>query len=334
MALRERLERGWYEGGRLPGWTLALAWLYASVVRGRAWCWRVGLKRAVRLPVPVVVVGNLSVGGTGKTPLTLALARMLSAHGYRPGVVSRGYGGTRREPMRLDPGADAAEVGDEPALIRAHGIEVAIGRDRPAAARLLVDAGCDVLIADDGLQHYRLARDVEICVIDGVRRFGNGRLLPAGPLREPLRRLARVDFRVCNGGVAAAGEVPMRLVGTRVLALCGGAARARADFAGRRVHAVAAIGHPARFFDSLRADGIEVVPQAFADHHVFTAAELDFGDGLPVLMTDKDAIKCAAFAGEDWWRVPVEAELPASFLLAVRERVAFALAARDRPPPC
>jgi tetraacyldisaccharide 4'-kinase len=174
-----------------------------------------------------------------------------------------------------------------------------------------------VLIADDGLQHYRLARDVEICVIDGARRFGNGHLLPAGPLREPLRRLARVDLRVCNGGTPQAGEYPMRLAGGDVVTLDGTQRKPLADFAGRRVHAVAAIGHPGRFFASLRDAGIEVIEHAFADHHAFVAADLAFGDGLPVLMTDKDAVKCHAFARPDWWRVPVRAELPAAFFDAL-----------------
>ncbi len=151
--------------------------------------YRIGWLRSTRLPAPVVVIGNLSVGGTGKTPLTIAVVEALRARGYRPGVVSRGYGGSQREPLLLDDAPDPAHVGDEPCLIHASGAPVAVGRDRPAAARLLLDAGCDVVIADDGLQHYALVRDVEICVIDGVRRFGNGRLLPAGPLREPLGRL-------------------------------------------------------------------------------------------------------------------------------------------------
>jgi tetraacyldisaccharide 4'-kinase len=317
MALADELTGIWYGTGRSPWWTWPLAWLYGVLTALRRTLYRLGALRRVRLPVPVLVIGNLTAGGTGKTPLTIVLAEALHARGLRPGVVSRGHGGRQRGPILLSEAPDPADVGDEPCLIRASGVPVAVGRDRPAAAQLLVAAGCDVLIADDGLQHYRLARDVEICVIDGARRFGNGRLLPAGPLREPLRRLARVDLRVCNGGTPQAGEYPMWLAGGDMVTLDGTQRKPLADFAGRRVHAVAAIGHPGRFFASLRDAGIEVIEHAFADHHAFVAADLAFGDGLPVLMTDKDAVKCRGFAQSHWWRVPVRAELPAAFFDAL-----------------
>jgi tetraacyldisaccharide 4'-kinase len=198
---------------------------------------------------------------------------------------------------------------------------VAIGRDRPAAAQLLLAAGCDLLIADDGLQHYRLARDVEICVIDGERRFGNAKLLPAGPLREPLHRLNDVDFRVCHGSDAKTGEIPMHLRGGTVRALLDRQEQLLSRFSGIRVHAVAAIGHPQRFFTSLTAQGIEVIPHPFPDHHAFAPSDLAFADGQPVLMTEKDAVKCRAFARPDWWSVPVKAELPAAFYDALCARL-------------
>jgi len=319
MALIDTFESAWYGNGRVPWWAWPLATLYRVVVSLRRRLYRAGWLASVRLPVPVIVIGNLSVGGTGKTPLTIAVAEALHARGYQPGVVSRGYGGSQREPLLLGDAPDPARVGDEPCLISSSGIPVAVGRDRPAAARLLLDAGCNVLIADDGLQHYRLARDVEICVIDGVRRFGNRRLLPAGPLREPLKRLVRVDFRVCNGGVAADGEYPMQLRGGDVVALCDGQRQSLTSFDGQRAHAVAAIGNPQR----LRAAGIELIEHAFADHHAFAPADLDFNDDLPVLMTDKDAIKCQRFAHPHWWRVPVHADLPASFHDALAARVSM-----------
>ena len=321
MSLAETLQRGWYGKGHIPWWCYPLAGLYGAVVSVRRGLYRQGWLKAVRLSCPVIVVGNLTAGGTGKTPLTLALVEALRQRGYRPGVVSRGYGGTQSEPTLLSNVPDPAEVGDEPALIRAAGVPVAIGRDRPAAANLLLDAGCNVLIADDGLQHYRLARDVEICVIDGERRFGNGRLLPAGPLREPLQRIGEADFRVCNGGEAIAGEISMHLRGGSARALLDGHEQPLNSFAGARVHAVAAIGHPQRFFASLAAQGIEVIPHPFADHHAFAPADLAFGDGLPVLMTEKDAVKCRAFADADWWSVPVKAELPATFYDALHARL-------------
>jgi tetraacyldisaccharide 4'-kinase len=313
MALIDSLESAWYGDGHAPWWAWPLSGLYGGAIRLRSWLYRIGGLRSVRLPVPVIVVGNLSVGGTGKTPLTVALAEMLRTHGWQPGVVSRGYGGTQREPLLLGDSPEPLQVGDEPCLIRASGIPVAVGRDRPAAAQLLLDAGCNVVIADDGLQHYRLARDIEICVIDGVRRFGNRQLLPAGPLREPMSRLDQVDFRVCNGGVADAGEYSMQLRGDDAVALVDGRHQLLASFGGQRVHAVAAIGNPGRFFDSLRASGIEPIEHAFVDHHRFVAADLDFADDQPLLMTDKDAVKCRNFAKPSWWRVPVRAELPPSF---------------------
>ncbi|OOG38223.1 tetraacyldisaccharide 4'-kinase [Rhodanobacter sp. C05] len=321
MALIDTLESAWYGGGRAPWWTWPLMLLYGGVVRLRGWLYRSGALRSVRLPVPVVVIGNLSVGGTGKTPLTIAVVEALHARGYQPGVVSRGHGGSQREPLLLGEAPDPIQVGDEPCLIHATGVQVAVGRDRPAAARLLLDAGCNVLVADDGLQHYRLARDVEICVIDGVRRFGNRRLLPAGPLREPLSRLQRVDLRVCNGGVAETGEYPMQLRGGEVVALDDGRRQPLASFSSQQVHAVAAIGNPQRFFDSLRAMGIGVIEHAFADHHAFAAADLAFVEDLPVLMTDKDAVKCRQFVQPHWWRVPVHAELPSAFVDALIQRI-------------
>ena len=313
----------WYSASP-PPWALRpLAALYGRVVRLRRALYHRGLLARVRLPVPVLVVGNLSVGGTGKTPLVIALVEALRARGFRPGVVSRGYGGSATTPQMLEPGCEAQQVGDEPCLIRRHcGVPVAIGRERAVAGQLLVEAGVDLVIADDGLQHYALARNLEICVIDGTRRFGNGRLLPAGPLREPLARLAAVDYRVCNGGLARADEIPLRLVEDRAYRLLAPGERlALAEFASRRVHAVAGIGDPGRFFRSLRAQRFEVIEHAFPDHHPYRAADLDFGDDLPLLMTEKDAIKCRGFARPHWWAVPVRALLPEDFLDALAARL-------------
>ncbi|MFC4820488.1 tetraacyldisaccharide 4'-kinase [Dokdonella ginsengisoli] len=318
MSLRTRIESIWYGGAPAPWWLRALVPLYRGLRGLHLAPYRRGWRRPRQLPVPVIVVGNLTAGGSGKTPLVIALVDALRARGFRPGVVSRGYGGSERGPALVDDVSSPASVGDEPCLIRRRtGVAVAVGRDRVRAAQLLVERGVDVVIADDGLQNPALARDVEICVIDGQRRFGNGRLLPAGPLREPVERLATLPFRVCNGAAAQAGEIPMRLSGDMAVALAGGGTRPLESFAGTRAHAVAAIGNPERFFDRLRAHGIEVLPHAFADHHAFTASDLDFGDELPVLMTEKDAVKCLAFAAPRFWCLPVRAELPASFFDAV-----------------
>jgi tetraacyldisaccharide 4'-kinase len=318
------LQDVWY-GDRLPSmWLRTLASIYAVVVRLRRALYDLGVMPRVRMPIPVIVVGNITAGGTGKTPLTIALVEALRVCGWKPGVVSRGYGGSSRLPLQVDADSDPSVVGDEPCLIaRATAAPVVVGRDRVAAARLLLEsAAVDVLIADDGLQHYRLRRDVEICVIDGERRFGNGRLLPAGPLREPVGRAAAIEFRVCNGGIAQAGEIAMTLRGDEAVSLASPPTRRRlGEFAGRRAHAVAGIGNPARFFAQLRAAGIDLIEHPFADHHAFVAADITFDDGLPVLMTGKDAVKCAGFAGASCWYVPVRAALPPAFFGAIDARL-------------
>ncbi|HET7064527.1 MAG TPA: tetraacyldisaccharide 4'-kinase [Rudaea sp.] len=324
MFNESELRQIWY-GGRMAPWVLrALAALYALLAGLRRGLYSAGLLSQTRLPVPVIVVGNINVGGTGKTPLTIALVGALRARGFNPGVVSRGYGGSARGPLLVDANSEPRIAGDEACLIaQATQAPVAVGRDRGSAGSTLLEAArCDVLIADDGLQHYKLCRDVEICVIDGERRFGNGRLLPAGPLREPASRTAAFGFRVCNGGVAHAGEVAMTLRGDDAVALTAPARRRKlSDWLDQRVHAVAGIGNPARFFAGLRAAGIDIVEHAFADHFAYAAADLEFGDDLPVLMTEKDAVKCAGFADARCWRVPVRAELPDDFFDAVAARV-------------
>jgi len=325
MKPSQRLPEIWYGAEPSPFWLRALVPVYRMLRALDRAPYTLGWKKPQRLPVPVLVVGNITVGGTGKTPLVIALVEALRARGHRPGVISRGYGGAADSAELLDADSNAARVGDEPMLIRAATeVPVAVGRDRVAAGRLLLaNRDCDVLVADDGLQHLALFRDAEICVIDGERRFGNGLLLPAGPLRDPLSRLDSVDFRVCNGGEAQAGEVPMQLVGDMAVSLRDpGVQRSLGEFAGRRVHAVAGIGNPTRFFTMLRAAGIEVVEHAFADHHAYAAGDLEFGDDASVLMTAKDAVKCRAFARADCWQVPVRANLPQAFFDAVCARLA------------
>lgn len=323
MKLADRLTRHWYAQESHLCLARPLTWLYRGVTAARAWMYRHGWLASEALSVPVVVVGNISVGGTGKTPLVIALVDALVEHGWHPGVVSRGYGGSQREPVLLPDTPEPARFGDEPCLIRRRtGVAVAVGHDRPAAAKLLLSEGADVVVADDGLQHYRLARDVEICVIDGVRGLGNGRMLPCGPLREPPSRLRTVDFCVRNGGNEKQGMVTMRLEGDRAVHLRDPSRwRLLQTFADTRVHAVAGIGHPARFFDSLRAQGLHVIEHPFPDHHIFTRSDLDFGDDFPVLMTEKDAIKCAGLAHERCWNVPVRAELPEAFFSQVEQRL-------------
>jgi tetraacyldisaccharide 4'-kinase len=323
VSLATRLTRVWYDGEPVPFWLAMLEPVY----RGLRWLHRLpykrGWRKAKRVAAPVIVVGNLTAGGSGKTPLAIALVEALRARGFRPAIVSRGYGGTQRAAALLDDAPDPKRYGDEPSLMRRRtGALVAVGRDRGDAAALVVEHGANVVVADDGLQNPGLARDIEIVVIDGQRRFGNERLLPAGPLREPMHRARSVDFRVCNGARPAAGEVPMKLIGEVAVAVAGASrTRALASFTRQRVHAVAAIGNPARFFAGLQARGIDVIPHPFPDHHAFVASDLAFGDALPVIMTEKDAIKCLAFAGPDVWCVPVSAELPADFIDALIARL-------------
>jgi tetraacyldisaccharide 4'-kinase len=332
--LHDWLERGWY-GRRSRAALAPLGWLFGGVAGLRRLAYRRGWFHAHRVPRPVIVVGNLTVGGAGKTPLTVWLARALQQRGLRVGIVSRGYGGTAAGPVRVTPASDPDEVGDEPVLIAARtGAPVVVARDRVAGARLLATE-VDVLLADDGLQHYRLDRDLELVVVDGRRGFGNGRLLPAGPLREPRARAAEAAAYVVNGGDGGEAGLPdgppvlrMRLAPGEVVAVAGGARTALAAWAGRRVHAVAGIGDPARFFRTLESAGLQVVPHAFPDHARLRPSDLEFGDDAAVLMTEKDAVKCRAFGGPRHHYLEVAAEFDPSDAARLTE---LALGVLHRP---
>lgn len=311
---------------------LPLAALFWCVVGMRRTLFRWGWLRSVRLPVPVIVVGNIAVGGSGKTPVVQWLIAALRTAGYQPGIVSRGYGSTATSVRLVTAACDPAECGDEPVLLaRSCLCPVAIGVDRPAAAKALLQAfpQCDVIIADDGLQHYRLHRDIEVVVVDSVT-LGNRWLMPSGPLREGLSRLARVDLLLAHGEVdarivAAARDVPikrMRLHGDTVHPIdAPDAPIALASFAGRRVHAIAGIGHPERFFSQLTAAGAEVVPHSFPDHHRFVASDVDFAADGPKIMTAKDAVKCLGFALTDTWVLPVSARIESGAIEQILEKL-------------
>ena len=307
--MRAWLERVWYGSAR-GGWLLVpLAALFGALTGLRRLLYRVRVLPSGHPGRPVVVVGNLTVGGSGKTPLTAWLAAALQARGLKVGIASRGHGGSAAGPLEVGAQSDPAVVGDEPVLLaRRSGARVVVARDRLAAARHLAPF-VDVVLADDGLQHYRLARDLEIVVVDGRRRFGNGRLLPAGPLREPSRRAALADFVVVNGGAARAGERAMTLEPQAVVALDSGLRTALGDWRGRRVHALAGIGDPARFFATLRAAGLEPIEHPLPDHAPIRARDVEFGDSLPVLMTEKDAVKCTRFPAGGLAYVEVAARL-------------------------
>ena len=326
--MRHWLERRWYRAGSPPALLLPWAALYGAVAD------RVAAARkakAVSLAVPVIVIGNIAIGGTGKTPLTLWFIDTLRELGFKPGVISRGYGGhADRYPLRVTASTDANACGDEPALIaRRARVPMAVAPDRVAAGQMLIDSGeIDILIADDGLQHYRLARNLEVCVVDGARGLGNGARLPAGPLRELPARLATVDLVVVNGALRATlpasglQPVSMQLELGDARALNATTTRSLASFRGERVHAVAGIGNPQRFFDALTAAGLDVIPHALPDHHHFAEIDLCFGDGLPVLLTEKDAVKCGGFSRAGLWQVPADACIAAAHAARVRQLLA------------
>ncbi len=318
--MQQRLFKLWYEES--PGLSLLqpLSWLYGAAVAARRAAYDRGWVRSHAIGRPVIVVGNLTVGGTGKTPLTIWLANQLRQRGLEVGLVSRGYGREQSGLHAVTLDSRWQEVGDEPLILcRRTGCMTLVGSDRVAAAGELAARGAQVILADDGLQHLRMRRDCEIVVIDGSRGFGNGRVLPAGPLRESASRASAADVLVVNGGAdgaplrgvppeLAAAALRMRLEGGEARQMAGtGQAQPLAAFQGRPVHAVAGLGNPQRFFADLRARGLELIEHPFPDHHAFSATDLDFGDGLAVLMTEKDAVKCRRLAGPRMWYVPVEA---------------------------
>lgn len=327
--LRHAIEARWY--GK-AGWLIVL-WPLSVLFRGVAGFRRcIQTRRQASLPVPIIVVGNISVGGTGKTPLIIALVRELQVAGYRPGVISRGYGASRAtETVTLvTPESDSGEVGDEPLLIaRAVRCPLAVSRNRLAAALTLVQSGeCDLILSDDGLQHYRLPREIEIVVVDGSRGFGNGHCLPSGPLREPKARLKTVDWVVRNGNhscveLAPWAPVPMHLNPANWVNVHTGEARPleQMDWLKEPAYAVAGIGNPQRFFNTLSDLGLTFFRKPFPDHHSYTAADFAGFAEETVLMTAKDAVKCRLFAQPNWWYLEVAAELPEAFRSAFLERV-------------
>lgn len=316
---RARVERWltgvWYGPHTPPAPLRGLSQVYDFVRRRR----ERRLRARARHPgVPVVVVGNIAVGGTGKSPLVLHLTESLVERGYHPAILAGGYGGSEQgRPTRVRENADPRRYGDEPVMMANRRVApVFIGRDRIAAAELAVrESGCNVIVCDDGLQHYALARDVEIALVDARRGHGNGRLLPAGPLREPVERLERVDFVVEHGNPHA--DWPMHLSAETVRSLDD-----RRLLSPQRVHGVAGIGHPERFFRTLTALGFEVEKHAFPDHHRYSAADLTFANPLPVVMTEKDAVKWrSAQDSERLWYLPVEAVVADEFIDGVVARL-------------
>lgn len=313
------IERIWSGRSALYLLLLPFSLLYGLIASVIRLSYRLGLRRAWRAPVPVVVVGNLTAGGNGKTPVVIWLVEQLQQRGLRVGVVSRGYGGKASHyPLVLAAATSTQEAGDEPVLIAQRtGAPVAVAPVRSDAVKaLLAAAPLDLIITDDGLQHYALARDIEIVVVDGERRFGNGWWLPAGPMRERAGRLKQVDAVIVNGGQAGNGEIAMTLQPGEAINLRSGASCPAAELS--PVVAMAGIGHPPRFFTTLRQHGVDIVQAVpFADHQAYSEASLTTltPGNEPLIMTEKDAVKCRAFAHDNWWYLPVEARLAAEPLL-------------------
>jgi tetraacyldisaccharide 4'-kinase len=309
----------------LAAWLMSpLALLYCALAAIRRKAYETGWLSVSEMPVPVIVVGNITVGGTGKTPLVIGLVENLARGGWCPGVVSRGYGGRASSwPRAVAADSDPQLVGDEPVIIaRRANCPVMVGPDRVQAARALIEQGCNVVIADDGLQHYRLGRTIEIAVVDAVRRSGNGFCLPAGPLREPASRLDTVDMVVCNGTGARPGEYAMRLVLDRPVRLTSPDQVVDFDaLQSRPVHAVAGIGNPQRFFADLVRCGLALHEHPYPDHWRFQSTDFDYEDGATILMTEKDAVKCLKFADERMWFVPASAQVDDAFFTRLLEMI-------------
>jgi tetraacyldisaccharide 4'-kinase len=325
-ATEEKLNRYWYGQASPPAWLRLLIPLYrlGNRIDRRL---KTGRQPADLKEACIIVVGNLTVGGSGKTPLVIRICKVLRAAGFRPGVVSRGYGRSDRDLRLVSPASDPAVVGDEPLLIaRRTAVPVIVADDRCEAARKLLEQGVDVIVSDDGLQHYRLPRSIEICVVDGGRGFGNGLSLPAGPLREPLERLRSVDFVVVNGQGAPlpAGleAVPMTLAPGWLRSLGDTQSWRLSQFAGCRVNAVAGIGNPSRFFDLLRHARLSVNEYPFPDHHGFTRSDFsEMPSELPLIMTEKDAVKITGLGLPNAWSLEVDAVLPTAFEKELLERL-------------
>jgi tetraacyldisaccharide 4'-kinase len=310
----------WYQSPPtfLSIFLMPFSWLFGAVAALRRWCYRSGVFKSYRFKQIVIVVGNITLGGTGKTPLVISLARQLSAAGMKPGIVSRGYGGhASGQPIYVQPGSDVKIVGDEAILLaRMAPCPVFVGKDRVSAVKALIAQypDCEIIICDDGLQHYRLQRDIEIAVVDSQRKFGNGLLLPAGPLREPVSRLDKVDFIVTNGE-AMPDSFAMYLEPLSWVSVQDNVVRQAVDaFSGRSVNAIAAIGNPQRFFNVLTQLGCHLkATLSFQDHYQYTKQDMNFNDELPVLMTAKDAVKCESFADGRMWYLEVSASIQSAF---------------------
>lgn len=322
------LQDSWYKEMYISSALMPISMLYDDIRRFRAFLYRKGIFKTTKVSVPVIIVGNITVGGTGKTPLVLYLAHLLKSEGYQVGIISRGYGGEATQaPQWVNKDSDPKLVGDEAVLMAKRAdCPVAVSLKRAEAAQLLIDkAHCQIILSDDGLQHYALARDIEIVVIDGERRFGNGYTLPCGPLREPIDKIHQVDLVIVNGiqSDCEDNEFFMTVTGDTVINCVTQEERLLSEFKGLECHALAGIGNPKRFFTLLEQHQLVIESHAFTDHYQFMAHDIIFTDDKPILMTEKDAVKCLSFATEQHWYLPVKAQPQQAFtdkLLQLIER--------------
>jgi tetraacyldisaccharide 4'-kinase len=309
----KRIDAYWYSKNPVALILMPVSWVYCCLVIIRRWFYQIGFFKSSSLPVPVIIIGNIAVGGTGKTPLLIALCELLEAQGIKAGVVSRGYRGNFSGERIVNKDSTPLEVGDEPFIIFSRtNCPVSVGSDRVAAAKLLLENyQCDIILSDDGLQHYRMHRDYEIAVIDTSRNHGNGFCLPAGPLRESVKRLQYVDLVVYHGLVDQNYSFNLKFsdavnIKTREI-------KSIAEFMDTRINAIAGIGNPTRFFDQLRDVGLTIIEHAFQDHHIFNESDLDFNDSSVIFMTEKDAVKCHFYSDSNAWYIPVSAYISTAF---------------------
>ncbi len=304
-----RLDHYWSSINFISLLLLPLSFLFFLLSQLRKYLYHSGFYSSYQSPVPVIIIGNITVGGTGKTPLIIELVKQLQARGKKPGVISRGYGGKANSwPRIVNAQTDASQVGDEPQLIYQHTLcPIVVGPDRKADIELLLQQfDCDVILSDDGMQHYALQRNFEICIVDASRKYGNGFFIPAGPLRESLSRLEQVDLVLLNGGLNDELSFEMQPKKCIPVASNNLSEVDLKKFSGETVHAIAGIGNPQRFFSMLEVNGVNVIPHAYQDHHYYQLSDLLFEDNLNVLMTEKDAIKCRELKLEYHWSVPVD----------------------------
>lgn len=318
--LQQWLENIWYKGGKGKYLLLPLTGLYCAVNQFQYWKASRNSKNNSKLTCPVIVVGNITVGGTGKTPLTVYLVKLLQQTGYKPAIITRGYGGQATVwPQSVTTESEAQQVGDEAVLMASRtNVPVYAGADRmESIEQLLKNHDCDVIISDDGLQHYKMPRDLEIAVIDGTRLLGNELCLPAGPLREKKQKLDECDFVVVNSVIDSQAVnshwIQMKLEGDSLVNISTDQSQTLTDFSEIEVHAVTGIGNPQRFYKTLEQAGLKLITHSFPDHHDFKPSDIQFNDELPIVITEKDAVKCQKLVGDNVWYLPVSARLDQGF---------------------